>query len=117
MFIDNALMFLKNAAYDATPMEVDTGVINVGNGEPLQIFFSGGQDIVGSVELILKSSEVAGGPYNPLQELVIQEDNAKEGVFMYIPYPSERYLTVELTTITAGTNINCGIVLESQAGM
>jgi hypothetical protein len=115
MFLDNALMFLKDAAFDATPVEVDTGIANVGKGEPIQIFFSGGQDIAGTTVISLQSSEVAGGPYNPLQDFAVSEDNARDGAAFYVPYPSERYLIIALSGITAGTNLNCGIVLDTHS--
>jgi hypothetical protein len=117
MFLDNALMFFKDAAFDAGPAVLDLGVPNVGRGEPLKIFFGAGSDLTGSVVLTLESSTTEGGTYNPLQEWAISEVNAKEGAAMFIPFPSEQFLRITLSGPTAGTNINCGIVLDAQSGM
>ena len=95
MFLDNALMFFKDAAFNAAPVELDLGVENVGRGEPLKIFFGAGGDLTGSVVLTLESATEMGGTYNPLQEWAISEINAKEGAAMYIPFPSEQFLPVE----------------------
>jgi hypothetical protein len=117
MFLDNALMFFKDAAFDAAPVELDLGVANVGRGEPLKIFFGAGGDLAGSVVLTLESATESGGTYNPLQEWAISETNAKEGAAMYFPFPSEQYLRLTMSGPTAGTNINCGVVLDAQSGM
>jgi len=63
----------------------------------------------------LQSSTTSGGPYNPLQDFAVSEDNAKNGAAFYVPYPSERYLIIALSGITAGTDISCGIVLDTHS--
>ena len=116
MMLDNALMFFKNAAFDAASNELDLGVENVGRGEPLTIFFSGGSDMAGVLDIVLESSPDQS-TWNSLQTLRASLPNGQEGVAMLIPHPSERYLRLNISSLTAGTNINAGVVLDAQAGM
>ena len=123
MFLDNLLMYLRNAAFDAASAEVDLSVANVGKGEPIKIFLSGGADFVaGSDDVTLtfkthatKGSAVAsgaikqvGGPWTAAEVIA--------GVAMFVPYPTDEYTAVVLEgTSLAGTGVNCGIVLDDQS--
>lgn len=123
MFLDNLLMYLKNAAFDAASAEVDLSVANVGKGEPIKIFLSGGADFVaGSDDVTLtfkthatKGSAVASG----VTKAVFGPFSAAEviaGVGVFVPYPGDQYSAIELAgTSLAGTGVNCGVVLDHQS--
>ena len=123
MFLDKLLMYLRNAAFDDASEEVDLSVIDVGKGEPLKIFFSGGADFVaGSDDVTItfqthatKGSAVASGA----TKVVAGPFTAAEciaGVAFFVPYPTDQYSAIVLAgTSLAGTGVNCGIVLDHQS--
>ena len=96
MFNDNLLMYLRNAAYNATSAEVDLSVANVGKGEPLKIYLSGGADFAGNDDLTItfqthatKGSavgsgavKVVAGPFTDAEVIA--------GVAFFVPYPADQ---------------------------
>ena len=119
MILDKALMFLKNAAFDATSAEIDLSGPYVGRGEPLKIVFQGGLDFVAAsgAKVTLQTDTEEGGSYTEVGSMSFTQAEAREGVFKYIPFPTLQWAQIVLSGATVGTNINCGVVLDAQSGM
>jgi hypothetical protein len=118
MFRDKALTFFENAAFDAESQVIDFSIADSAVGEPVSVFFQGGADIVATSGLVieLQEAEDGAGPFAPRMTLSVSEREAKGLIKFAIPHPARRYAKLVLTGATAGTNINSGIILDTQLG-
>jgi len=124
MFTDKLLKYFHNAAYDAASEEVDLSVANVGKGEPIKIFLSGGADFAGNDDLTVtfqthatKGSAVASGAVKSVAG-PFTDAEVIAGVAFFVPYPTDQYSALVLGGAigpTAGTGVNAGVVLDDQS--
>lgn len=117
--IDKALLFLDNAAYNATPAVIDLGTVtNPGGSDfPLEGFIScPAGDAAGVTALVIKTGSTTS-PTTTVATIVLTAAQMNTGNRKFT-MPSDgmlRYCTIALTGASAGTTITCGLVLDNQS--
>jgi hypothetical protein len=116
MYRDKALTFWQNDAYDAESDVLNLTIADSSAGEAIYIFFQGGPDFAATsgFTLSLEEAEDAAGPFAPRMSLELTEREAQGLVKFAIPHPARQWAKLTLTGVTGGSNLNAGIVLDSQ---
>jgi hypothetical protein len=116
MYRDKALTFWQNNAFDAESDVINLTIADATAGEPVYIFFQGGLDFeaTSGFTLILEEAELEAGPFAPRMSLELTEREAQGLVKFAVPHPARQWAKLTLTGVTGGSNLNAGVVLDSQ---
>ena len=119
MLLDNELMMLDNAAYNATPDVLDLGALqSLGKGARVKGFIScAGGDMAGMTGLEILSEEADSSPDVVIETHTLADSAINAGPYYFtIDASLARYVTINLAgTVTAGTGIYCGLILDEQS--
>ncbi len=118
MFIDKLALLCDGMAYNGTPEVYDFGVTSPCKTDTFDIFISAPGDAVGdATNDLIKVTLLTGSTSSPATEIgsaTFDSDAVNAGAHFQIPSNCERYFTIALSLITAGT-IDCGIVANAQS--
>jgi hypothetical protein len=117
--LDKTLLFLDNAAYNATPSVVDLGTsFNPGAENPVEGFIScPAGDCAGVTALVIKTGTTFGGASTTVSTIVMTAAQINTGNRKFT-LPSDglqRFVTISLTGASAGTTLTSGLGLDNQS--
>lgn len=111
--LDTSLLWMNNAAYNATPTPLDLGTaFNPGAGVKLKGFIKcSGKDMTGTTALVIKTGTTTGGATGTtLATIAMTHAQANAGFNFELPTTGLlRWVTFSLTGVGAGTGIYAGL--------
>lgn len=117
-FLDKEMLFLDDADHDDTPAVLDIGyAFNPGSGAQLRGFISCADgDAAGTTALVIKTGATsATAADTTVATLAMTHTQMNAGFNFNIPITGLlRYVTMSLTSISAGGGITAGLVLDVQ---
>lgn len=110
--LDKSLLWLDNAAYNATPVVLNLGTaFNPGGEKKLKGFVKcSGKNMAGTTALVIKTGTTSGTASTTIATIPMTHTQANKGFNFELPITDlKQYVDIAFTGASAGTGIYAGL--------